>query len=325
MAWFLATMALLPATTLAAAVTHVYKIVDDMPIHADVYAGESAAPRPVLMWIHGGALIFGHRDMLDPGLREQALAAGFAVVSVDYRLAPETSLAEIVADVEDAYRWIRTEGPAAFGADPDAVVVAGGSAGGYLTLMMGVRATPRPAALAVFWGYGNITGDWYAEPSQYYLATYPVVTRAEAFAHVNSPGISAAPMAQERGAFYLYCRQQGTWIENVSGHDPVTEAEWFPAYLPVRNVTASYPPTILVHGQLDTDVPHNQSVLMDKALTAGGVVHELVSVPDAGHGMVGLEAAKVQQLYARALDFLIDHLPRTQSTASESHTRDETQ
>ncbi len=69
-AWILAMIALLPATTLAAAVTHVYKIVNDMPIHADVYAGESAAPRPVLMWIHGGALIFGHRDMLDPGLRE---------------------------------------------------------------------------------------------------------------------------------------------------------------------------------------------------------------------------------------------------------------
>ncbi len=325
MAWILAMIALLPATTLAAAVTHIYKLVNDMPIHADVYAGESAAPRPVLMWIHGGALIFGHRDMLDPGLREQALAAGFAVVSVDYRLAPETSLAEIVADVEDAYRWIRTEGPAAFGADPDAVVVAGGSAGGYLTLMMGFRATPRPAALAVFWGYGDIIGDWYAEPSEYYLATFPVVSHAEAFAHVNSPGISAAPLVRERGAFYLYCRQQGPWIENVSGHDPVTQAEWFPPYLPVRNVTASYPPTILVHGQLDTDVPHNQSVLMDKELTAAGVVHELLSVPDAGHGLVGLEAAKVQQLYALALDFLIDHLPRTQSTASESHTRDDRQ
>jgi acetyl esterase/lipase len=316
-------IALLPATSLAAAVTHVYKIVDDMPIHADVYAGESAAPRPVLMWIHGGALIFGHRDMLDPGLRDQALAAGFAVVSVDYRLAPETSLAEIVTDVEDAYRWIRTEGPAAFGADPDAVVVAGGSAGGYLTLMMGFRATPRPAALAVFWGYGDIIGDWYAEPSEYYLATYPEVTHAEAFAHVNSPGISAAPLARERGAFYLYCRQQGTWIQNVSGHDPVTQAEWFAPYLPVRNVTAAYPPTILVHGQLDTDVPHNQSVLMDKELTAAGVVHELVSVPDAGHGLVGLEAAKVQQFYAHALGFLVRHLPRTQSIEPESQSGDE--
>ena len=74
-----------------------------------------------------------------------------------------------------------------------------------------------------------------------------------------------------------------------------------------------------MHGQLDTDVPHNQSVMMDKELTAAGVVHELVSVPDAGHGLVGLEAAKVQQFYARALGFLVRHLPRTQSIEPERH------
>ena len=41
------------------------------------------------------------------------------LVSIDYRLAPETQLPEVIADVEDAFRWIRKEGPKLFGADPE--------------------------------------------------------------------------------------------------------------------------------------------------------------------------------------------------------------
>src|SRR5205085_7040155 len=68
--------------------TYTYKTVGDCAIQADVYAPPGAAPRPVVVWFHGGALIMGHRGQVDRPLRDQLLAAGCAVVSADYRLAP---------------------------------------------------------------------------------------------------------------------------------------------------------------------------------------------------------------------------------------------
>ncbi len=61
-----------------------------------------------------------------------------------YRLAPEVKLPAIIEDVHDAFRWLRSEGSAKFHIDPRKVVVSGGSAGGYLTMMTGIAVDPRP-------------------------------------------------------------------------------------------------------------------------------------------------------------------------------------
>ena len=105
---------------------------------------------PLLVWIHGGALIMGHREGIDQRLKQTFLEKEYAVVSIDYRLAPETQLPQIIEDVEDAFRWIRDKGPELFDADPRAIAVSGGSAGGYLTLVTGYRIQPRPVALVAF-------------------------------------------------------------------------------------------------------------------------------------------------------------------------------
>ena len=52
------------------------------------------------------------------------------VVSIDYRLAPETKLPAIVEDVQDACRWVRERGPKLFRIAPERLAVMGGSAGG---------------------------------------------------------------------------------------------------------------------------------------------------------------------------------------------------
>jgi Tol biopolymer transport system component len=108
------------------------------------------------------------------------------VVSIDYRLAPETKLPEIVEDVQDAFRWIRAHAPE-LSIDPARVAACGGSAGGYLTLMSGFCVKPRPKALVSFWGYGDIVGDWYSRPDPFYLKQ-PQVSREDALAAVGSGG-----------------------------------------------------------------------------------------------------------------------------------------
>src|SRR3989442_10540607 len=111
------------------------------PLQADVLRPPGDALRPVVVFIHGGALMMGDRKMsAKPGsLFEALLNAGFVVVSIDYRLAPQVKLPTIIEDVRDACQWVRQEGPKLFGINPRELFVMGQSAGGYLTQVAGYR------------------------------------------------------------------------------------------------------------------------------------------------------------------------------------------
>jgi acetyl esterase/lipase len=280
--------------------TFVYKIADDCEIRADVHLPKGDGPHPVLVWLHGGALIGGGRSMMNPEMAARYRRAGMAVVSVDYRLAPETKLPEIIEDLRDAFAWVRQEGPGLFGADADRVAVMGYSAGGYLTLMAGFCVEPRPIALVSVSGYGDIVGRWYRLPDDFYRQQ-PLVAADEAYGGVGGLPLSLS-YDESRGRFYLYCRQNGCWCQEVCGHDPATEGDWFIPYCPERNVDADYPPTLLIHGDADTDVPYEQSVQMAGALEAAGVPHELITVPRGRH------CAVPAPVYDRIAEFLRDKL-----------------
>jgi acetyl esterase/lipase len=283
--------------------TFTYKTVGKLSIKADVHNGSTGRIRPVAVWIHGGALIMGDRRGIDRSLLAELIKAGYAVVSIDYRLAPETKLAAILEDVRDAFGWVRKEGPRLWGADTERIGVLGSSAGGYLTLMSGFLIEPRPRALVSFWGYGDIVGDWYSQPDAFYRRQ-GLVPESEARAAVGTEAVAEPPASNQRSRFYLFCRQNGLWPKEVSGHDPLSESKAFDPFCPVRHVTNRYPPTMLIHGTNDTDVPHAQSVQMDHELTRHGVNHEFISVAGGGHGLGGLDRARIASIHKRVLDFL---------------------
>jgi acetyl esterase/lipase len=285
--------------------TFTYKTAAKCAIRADVYRDSGEQIRPVAVWIHGGALIMGSRAGMDIALRNQLLMAGYAVVSIDYRLAPETKLPGIVEDVQDAFRWLRDQGPKLFHIDPKRVAVLGGSAGGYLTLLAGYRVTPRPQCLVSYWGYGDIVGAWYSKPDPFYR-TKPLVSKEDAYAAVGGPAVSEGG-GKDRSRFYLYCRQQGLWPNEVMGRDPEKEPKVFDPFCPMRNVTAEYPPTLLIHGTKDTDVPYERSAEMAKELARHKVVHELITVPGAGHGLGGVAAEEITKIRNRAVAFVKQH------------------
>jgi acetyl esterase/lipase len=286
--------------------TFTYKTVEKCAIKADVY-GATDTIRPVAIWIHGGALIMGSRGGVDKSLLNKLLNAGYVVVSIDYRLAPETKLPAILEDVEDACTWVREKGPELFHADPKRLAILGGSAGGYLTLAAGFRVEPRPRVLVSFWGYGDIAGAWYSRPDPFY-SKMPPVPKEEAYQAVGQSVISESSGRNNRARFYLYCRQQGLWPKEVAGHDPDKEPKAFEAFCPVRNVTAKYPPTLLIHGTNDTDVPYEQSAIMAQELDRKGIKHELITVKDAGHGLAGAKPAVVSEIRDRVVAFLNTHI-----------------
>ncbi|WP_314173522.1 alpha/beta hydrolase [Streptomyces winkii] len=113
------------------------------------YEEEPAPGRaPTVVFFHGGGWVLGNLETHDATARAMCRASGAVVVSVDYRLAPEARFPEPADDAYAAVCWA-AENIAALGGDPDALLVAGDSAGGNLaavcTLMARERGGPRIA------------------------------------------------------------------------------------------------------------------------------------------------------------------------------------
>ena len=283
-----------------------YKNINGCSIKCDVYSGATGAP--VLVYIHGGALIFGGRGDMPEAAVKPFMDSGYWVVSIDYRLAPETKLPSIIGDVRDALDWVRGEGCRAFGYDAGKMAVAGGSAGGYLTLMAGTFET-KPNALVSFYGYGDILGDWYSKPSPYYC-TMPLIPQEDAQKLVLGHELSEAGYPG-RFAIYLHARQTGTWAGLASGYDVDAEREKIKQYCPIYNIYENYPPTMLLHGDQDTDVPYQQSLDMYNALNKHGLAAELATYAGGGHGFDNdKQDVKVPPLVEKALLFVKAHMEK---------------
>ena len=284
--------------------THTYKVADGRQIEVDVIGARPGARKACVLWIHGGGLIFGSRTASPRASFVQALLSrDFVIVSIDHRLAPETKLPGILDDVSTAWRWLHDVGPHLFGIDTTRMAMAGASAGAYLSLLAGYLIQPCPRALASFWGYGDITAPWEAEPSAHYRKM-DLISREEALASLQASPVGDPAVGPDRSIFYLYCRQQGLWLEEVTAHDPRADEVWFDRYCPSRNVTVAFPPTVLVHGTEDSDVPHEESELLSARFAAAGVAHEFISLAGVGHGFAGARPEEIEETEGAVAGFL---------------------
>ena len=298
--------------------TVAYREVNGHRILADVYRPEDAKIRPVIVWIHGGALIMGNRELDSLEGREDvtgfdflafAKAEGYAIVSIDYRLAPETKLPDIISDLEEAFRWLASDGAKQFHLNPRRVVVAGASAGGYLTLVTGYRVRPKPKALVALYGFGDLIGDWSSKPNPYPRYNLRKISREEAESQTDGTVISDSNERKGDGSLiYMYCRQNGLWSEEVSGFARSTIADKITPFEPIRNVTPDWPPTLLLHGTQDTDVPYEQSELMAKKFKEKGVPFTLIPIDHGEHGFEGGDPQKIKEAYKALAKFIKEHL-----------------
>jgi acetyl esterase/lipase len=288
--------------------TYTYKTGNGCEIQADVYRFPGNEIRPVILWIHPGGLITGNRDWISSEQVQFYLDAGYTVVSIDHRLAPENKLDVIVEDIEDAYVWLRSEGPGLFNIDADRIAIVGHSAGGYLTLVAGFRLDPQPKALVSFYGYGDISGTWVTQPDSFYNDR-ETITKEQANQALGESENACIPKGSDldgRFDFYIYTRQRGLWAYEISDYDPELNPEWFAAYEPLQNISSEYPPAILLHGESDTDVPFEQSVLMAEAFKNHGVEYEWITNPQWGHvfDLEGLGNTAVGDAFEKVVAFL---------------------
>ena len=121
--------------------------------------GTGAAP--VLVYFHGGGFYGGSKSREAKPLLYRLAASGWLCASADYRLAPRASYADALGDARRAVDWVRQHA-AEYGADPERVFLAGGSAGAHLAAVLaldgrdratGARPAPDVRGVVTLYGY----------------------------------------------------------------------------------------------------------------------------------------------------------------------------
>ena len=109
----------------------------------DIYRpAELPENAPVIIQIHGGAWIIGHKQQQGQPLLHRLAANGYVGVSINYRLGPKSRFPDPIVDVKRAIAWVRTN-ISEHGGDPSRIILTGGSAGGHLAMLAAL--TPNRA------------------------------------------------------------------------------------------------------------------------------------------------------------------------------------
>jgi acetyl esterase/lipase len=209
-------------------------------------------PLPVLLYMHGGAWLFGSIDAVDRAVRLIANEAKMIVVSVNYRLAPEHLYPAPQDDVEDAFRWtIANIG--AFGGDANTIAVSGDSAGGQLALNVSQRQRKAKAQMPV-----------------YQLLYYPAVDL-----HTNTRSY------QTFGEGYGLDRHLADFVFARVYPEKLRSN---PEASPLLDSMKGMPPTILATPGFD--ILRDQGRLMAKKLERDGVPVTYLNYPSLTHGFL---------------------------------------
>jgi alpha-L-fucosidase 2 len=218
----------------------------------DYYPPAGPAPHPIAIIIHGGGFVGGTSKNGSEAYCADFLApAGYAVFSINYRLAPKNPYPAMVEDVERAIRYIRHNAKT-WKADPKRIALVGGSAGGYLSNMVGILQAP------------GIAGS--KDPVDRTSA------RVQAVVTLFGPSDfrGSEPSAGVKALLATLIAQKGL--------DPaLAEAS------PVMHITSAAPPFLLIHGDRDQSVPLVQSTHLQAALKAAGVRCDLIIIPNGPH------------------------------------------
>ena len=234
------------------------------------YPDAGEGPFPLIVYVHGGGWILGsRRDGAIAFLLTAALEQGFALASVEYRLAPKTRFPENLYDVKTAIRFLRANA-ARYRVDPSRFGISGDSAGGYFSLMIAATANV-PALEGEQYGWAGVSSAVQAA-SAYYAPVDMERDWAEYYA--------------ESGAKRLPLKLKGHNGREEFEFSCVSAAHLAPLVCPHRYVHPDMPPVLLLHGESDGVVPYQNSVVMAERIwkVCGPDRAKLLLYPERVHG-----------------------------------------
>jgi len=210
--------------------------------------------RPAILHTHGGGFIMGTAAHFLPDLQTEAQALDAVIVSVDYRLAPDTPFPGPLEDNYAALKWLYANADK-IGADPNKIALQGESAGGGLTAMLAIAARDR-----------------HEVPVKFQLLVYPMLD--------DHTGSTVKPPAHLTSLIWSSEANRYAWsafLGKPAGSDDVPVGS-----VPARVEDLSgLPPTFVGVGALDMFV--QEDISYAKRLIEAGVPTELLVVPGAYH------------------------------------------
>ncbi|HAO99706.1 MAG TPA: alpha/beta hydrolase [Fibrobacteres bacterium] len=201
---------------------------------------------PCIVIIHGGGWDGGDREQL-PALNSYFASLGYAVASLDYRLAPEHRYPAPVQDVRDALTFLHTHATD-MNIDASRIILLGRSAGGQIALQAAYTLKdPSIKGVISFYGPADMVFG-YSLPGNPWLLD------------------SRKLMEQYLGGSYMQHPQA------------------YHASSPVEALNSTSPPTLLLHGHRDVLVSYQHTVHMEMAMSRRDIPHFTVDLPWATHG-----------------------------------------
>jgi alpha-L-fucosidase 2 len=234
----------------------VYGVADGQQLTMDYYAPAGPGPHPIAIIIHGGGYIGGtSRNGSEAYCADFLAPAGYAVFAPNYRLAPKNPYPYMVYDIERAVRYLRHHARE-WNADPGKIAVVGGSAGGFLSNMVGLlNATGVPQAKDPVDRESARVQAVVTLFAQSSFATVPLNANVHALLD---------PLIKEKG-----------------------EAEALRESAPITYVSKDAPPFLQILGDQDEYIPFSEATNLDTALKSVGVSSTVIRIPGGHHGTGG--------------------------------------
>ena len=256
-----------------------------------LYLPQGRGPFPALLDVHGGAWNRGERS--NDAVMNQALAAsGIVVAAIDFRLAPAHPYPAQVQDVNYAVRWLKAHAPQ-FNADPDTIGGLGSSSGGHTLMLNAMRPTdPRYTALAL-----PAAGRLDAALA-YTICCWPVLDPYARYLY-----------AQEAHNDRLAASTEAYFLDQDAMH------EANPQHILDRGEPVQLPPTLIIQGTRDDNVPMSIPENFTAAYQAAGGRIQLEIFPDMPHGFGNTPGSESDRAIDLMKSFIAHQLTPTAAAA----------